>query len=82
MRIEHKYDAAMRRLSMKNPDDGLTTYTHDAKGRLIRQWDPQDKTTTFTYDAIDRKTRVVLTTSSRTTNVSGWLAGLQTRVCA
>ncbi len=46
------------RISMTDPDGGVTTYTYDALNRLISLTDPKGGVTTFTYDALGRRTSI------------------------
>ncbi|MEZ4961995.1 MAG: RHS repeat-associated core domain-containing protein [Saprospiraceae bacterium] len=55
--ILYSYDAAGNRISMTDPDGGITTYSYDANNRLITLSNPFNETTTFTYDPANRVKR-------------------------
>jgi RHS repeat-associated protein len=55
--IHYTYDEAGNRISMTDPDGGVTTYAYDKANRLINLTNPLGQTTTYTYDSIGRQIR-------------------------
>ncbi len=55
--ISYTYDNEGNRLTMTDPDGGVTNYTYDSNNRLTVLQNPLSQTTTFTYDNGGRVTR-------------------------
>lgn len=55
--ISYTYNAAGNRLTLVDPDGGLTTYGYDAANRLGSLTNPLGQATTFTYDSRGRLSR-------------------------
>ena len=53
-RIEMEYDGAGNRISLNDPDYGLTIYEYNAFNEIIRQVSPKLDETTFRYDVLGR----------------------------
>ncbi len=58
--VAYAYDGAGNRISMTDPQGGVTTYAYDALNRLVQMTDPAGHTTSFTYDGESRRTRIDL----------------------
>ena len=52
--VQMEYDNAGNRISLNDPDYGLTTSVYDALGRLVRQNTPKGDYYIFKYDALGR----------------------------
>ena len=57
--ITYTYDSFGNRLSMTDPEGGLTTYSYDAANRLVAMQNPFGERTSFSYDARGFVTQVV-----------------------
>ena len=55
--ISYTYDGIGNRLTMTDPDGGVTTYTNDANDRLISLTNPNSQSNSFIYDTGGRLTR-------------------------
>ncbi|MBM3436957.1 MAG: RHS repeat-associated core domain-containing protein, partial [Bacteroidetes bacterium] len=56
--IFYTYDAAGNRISMTDPQGGITTYSWDNAYRLVSMTDPDADITTYQYDDISRMTQL------------------------
>lgn len=57
--VMYTYDLAGNRVSMTDPEGGVTSYAYDPLSRLTSLTSPQG-TATFTYDALSRRTALSL----------------------
>jgi RHS repeat-associated protein len=55
--IHYVYDEAGNRVSMTDPDSGVTTYAYDEANCIISLTNPLGQPTTYTYDSIGRLIR-------------------------
>jgi RHS repeat-associated protein len=55
--ISYTYNANNNRITMTDPDAGVTNYTYDAANRLLSIKNPKNQTTSYTYDNAGRVLR-------------------------
>lgn len=67
--IRYTYDGAGNRISMSNPEGGVTGYNYDPAGRLASQNEPDNVTVLYAYDAAGRRTERRLSLGHRTTYI-------------
>src|SRR6185436_6430542 len=58
--LSYTYDARGNRITMVDPQGGVTAYAYDLLGRMTRITDPQLQSTAYSYDADSRISRVDL----------------------
>jgi RHS repeat-associated protein len=58
--ISYTYDANGNRVSMVDPENGVTSYQYNSMNQLISLTNPQGEAVSFTYDFLNRRTGVIL----------------------
>ena len=77
--IGYTYDTRGNRITMVDPQGGVTSYVYDLLGRMTRITDPQQQSTVYSYDVDSRVSRVDLpngVSSLLTYDVGGRLTSL------
>ena len=58
--ISYTYDANGNRVSMVDPENGVTSYQYNSMNQPISLTNPQGEAVSFTYDFLNRRTGVIL----------------------